>query len=251
MNNILNTLLKEKKYKYKGGLYHNSQIGFAYNSNKIEGSTFTEDQTRFLFETRSIKFSKEELIPKDDVTIMDNHFFLFNYMIDTANETLSESIIKEYHKILFTCTDISREKDFAVGEYKKISNTIGYFIETTEPKNVHSEMKTLLEEYTSKKEIHFNDIVDFHYSFEAIHPFQNGNGRIGRMIMFKECLKNNIVPFIITNDIKRYYTLGLDEYKDSKNRLRETCAMCQDNYASMCGHFNIDISNQERSLPKV
>ncbi len=245
-NNIYDTLIKEKKYNYKGGLYHNTQIGFAYNSEKLEGSSLTERQTRYLFETRSLLTEGESLVPKDHITTMDNHFVLFNYMLDTAMEPLSEDIIKEYHRILYMGTDEGREKDFAIGDYKKISNTIGYFIETTEPQNVETEMKRLVSSYNAIEKIGFNDVVDFHYGFEKIHPFQNGNGRVGRMIMFRECLRNHIIPFVITNDVKRFYTLGLDNYAKNPQQLRETCAMCQDSYFDMCHKFGIDVSGQER-----
>ncbi len=245
--NIYERLINEKKHSYKGGLYHNTQIGFAYNSEKLEGSSLTPEQTRYLFETRSIKLDGEVLVPKNDITTMDNHFVMFNHMLDTALKPLSEEIIKEFHGILFSGTDESRELDFAVGDYKKISNTIGFFIETTEPEKVAEEMKKLIESYNSKNDISFEDVIDLHYAFERIHPFQNGNGRVGRMIMFRECLRNNIVPFVVTNDVKRFYTLGLDEYGKSPVRLRETCALCQDGYAKMCIKFGIDISNWQRS----
>jgi Fic family protein len=214
----------------------------------MEGGVLTEEQTRYLFETRSIKFDGTDLILKDDITTMDNHFLLFNYMLDTVDEPLTQDLIKEYHRILLNNTDESRTEGFAIGEYKNFENTIGFFIETAKPENVEKEMTDLLDEYNSKA-VHFNDIVDFHYKFESIHPFQNGNGRVGRMIMFKECLKNNIVPFVIENDIKRYYTLGLSEYPKSPHRLREVCGSSQDAYTSLCMRFGIDIADMERDIP--
>lgn len=250
MNNIYELLLKERKIKYKGGLYHQTQINFAYNSNKIEGCELTEDQTRYLYETHSIKFDGDVFVRTDDIISTDNHFYLFNYMLDTASEELSESMIKRYHEILMTGTEESKEENFAVGAYKREPNMIGLFTETTSPENVSEEIGELLKRYNAKGKIDFNDIIDFHYLFESIHPFQNGNGRVGRIIMFKECLRNNILPFVISNQYKRFYSLGLSEYEKSSYRLIETCAASQDDYARLCQYFRIDISDMERSLPK-
>lgn len=171
-------------------------------------------------------------------------------MLDTASDELSEDMIKKYHEILMSGTEESKEENFAVGDYKREPNMIGLFTETTSPENVSVEIVELLKRYNEKEKIEFNDIIDFHYQFESIHPFQNGNGRVGRMIMFKECLRNNIFPFVIRNQYKRFYSLGLSEYEKSSYRLIETCAASQDDYARLCKYFRIDISDMEGSLPK-
>ncbi len=250
MNKIYELLLRERKLKYKGGLYHQTQISFAYNSNKIEGCELTEDQTRYLYETHSIKFDGDVFVRTDDIISTNNHFYLFNYMLNTVSDKLSEDMIKKYHEILMSGTEESKEENFAVGDYKREPNMIGLFTETTSPENVSVEIGELLKRYNAKEKIDFNDIIDFHYRFESIHPFQNGNGRVGRMIMFKECLRNNILPFVIGNRYKQFYYLGLSENDNSSFRLIETCAASQDDYARLCKYFRINISDMERSLPK-
>ena len=195
MNKILETLLEEKKIKLKGSLYHLTQVNFSYNSNHIEGSKLTEEQTQYIYETNSFISDKEKIISIDDINETVNHFKCFDYILENIN-ILDENLIKALHKILKNNTSDSQKEWFKVGDYKLRANFIGN-TKTTSPSNVSKEIKKLLDEYNSKIKITFDKIVDFHYKFEAIHPFQDGNGRVGRLIMFKECLRNDIVPFII------------------------------------------------------
>jgi len=238
MADILKLLLEEKDMNYKGGLYHETQVRLAYNSNKIEGSSLTEEQTRFMYETSSIIALPEngDCIRTDDIVEMNNHFFLFNKMLDTANQNLSHEIIKEYHYILKRGTSDERKDWFAVGDYKKIPNSIGT-TETSKPENVKSDIKKLLDDYYKNDDFNLYKIIDFHVKFEKIHPFQDGNGRVGRIIMFKECLKNNIMPFIIQDKNKIFYYRGLQEYSREKGFLRETCAHEQDVYEARVKYF--------------
>ena len=209
--NVLDILREQKNMKLKGNLYHNTQITFAYNTNHIEGSKLTEDQTRYIYETNTLLAEKDTITDLDDVIETANHFKLVDYMLEIADKKLTEKMIKEFHKILKEGTSDSRKDWFIVGDYKKLPNEVGG-LKTTEPKNVEKDMKKLLEWYESLKQKTINEIIEFHAKFEKIHPFQDGNGRVGRIIAFKECLKNNIVPFIILDKDKLFYYRGLIKY---------------------------------------
>lgn len=235
---LLDILQEEKAHKYSGGIYHKTQIDLTYNSNHMEGSRLTHDQTRYIFETNTIGVEKE-VLNVDDVIETANHFRCIDMIIEDANATLTEKFIKELHLILKNGTSDSRQTWFAVGEYKKRPNEVGG-MDTTLPEDVASKMKSLLKEYNSKEEKTFDDILDFHVKFERIHPFQDGNGRVGRLIMFKECLKYNIVPFIIEEDLKIFYYRGLKEWKNEKGYLTDTCLAAQDRYKVYLDYFRIE-----------
>ena len=230
--NVLDVLREQKEMGLKGNLYHNTQVIFAYNTNHIEGSKLTEDQTRYIFETNTILFEGQTVASVDDILETANHFKLVDYMLDVAEEKLTEEMIKEFHKILKEGTSDSRKEWFNVGEYKKLANEAGN-MQTSLPKNVVKDMAKLMEWYNSLKKITIKEIIEFHYRFERIHPFQDGNGRVGRIIAFKECLKNNIIPFIILDKEKLFYYRGLKEYKNEKGFLVDTCLNAQDQYIEM------------------
>ena len=234
---VLKALREQKEMKLKGNLYHQTQVSFAYNTNHIEGSTLTEEQTRYIFETNTILFEGDIVAKVDDILETANHFKLVDYMLDVADKKLTEKMIKEFHKILKDGTSDSRVEWFNVGDYKQKVNTIGSGIKTTSPKNVERDMEKLMVWYNSLKQITIKEIIEFHYRFESIHPFQDGNGRIGRLIMFKECLKNNIIPFIILDSDKLYYYRGLKEYKNEKGYLTDTCLNAQDQYIKMIEYY--------------
>ena len=234
---LLDILQEEKAGKYSGGIYHKTQIDLTYNSNHIEGSRLTHDQTRYIFETNTIGVEKEAL-NVDDVIETVNHFRCIDMIIDHARATLTEKFIKKLHLILKTGTSDSRKDWFAVGAYKKLPNEVGG-IDTALPEEVSDKMKALLVEYNSKEEKSFEDILDFHVKFERIHPFQDGNGRVGRLIMFKECLKYNIVPFIIEDNLKMFYYRGLKEWNDEKGYLTDTCLTAQDRFKAYLDYFRI------------
>lgn len=236
--NILEILREQKEMKLKGNLYHNTQIAFTYNSNHIEGSRLTEEQTRYIFETKSMLVEENTIIKVDDIIETTNHFKLIDYMIDVAEEPLTEDLIKEFHKILKTGTSDSQKEWFNVGNYKAVANEAG-IIKTVAPKYVESHMKKLLEWYNSIEQIYVKDIIEFHARFEKIHPFQDGNGRIGRLIMFKECLKNNIIPIIILEKDRLFYYRGLREYQTNgeKGFLIDTCLNAQDQYECMIRNY--------------
>ena len=236
--NILGILREQKDMNLKGNLYHNTQITFAYNTNHIEGSQLTEDQTRYIYETNTLLTEKNTITNLDDILETTNHFKLVDYMLDVADQELTEEIIKEFHKILKERTSDSKKEWFLVGEYKKLPNEVGV-LKTTSPKNVERDMKKLLEWYKSIKLKTINDIIEFHANFEKIHPFQDGNGRIGRIIAFKECLKNNIVPFIILDKDKLFYYRGLNQYQTNteKGYLIDTCLNAQDQYTEMIKYY--------------
>lgn len=234
---VLKALREQKEMKLKGNLYHQTQVSFAYNTNHIEGSTLTEDQTRYIFETNTILFEGDTVAKVDDILETANHFKLVDYMLDVADKKLTEKMIKEFHKILKDGTSDSRVEWFNVGDYKQKVNTIGSGIKTTSPKNVERDMEKLMVWYNSLKQITIKEIIEFHYRFESIHPFQDGNGRIGRLIMFKECLKNNSIPFIILDSDKLYYYRGLKEYKNEKGYLTDTCLNAQDQYIKMIEYY--------------
>ena len=234
---LLVVLRQEKEAKLKGGIYHKTQIDLTYNSNHIEGSRLTHDQTRYIFETNTIGIEGES-IRVDDIIETTNHFRCIDLIIDRAEERLTESLIKELHLILKSGTSDSRKDWFTVGDYKRLPNEVGGN-ETTAPEDVHREMQALLKEYNGKKQKSFEDIIDLHQRFESIHPFQDGNGRVGRLVMFKECLANGYVPFIITEELKMFYYRGLREWSNLRGYLLDTCLAAQDNYKAMLDYFKI------------
>ncbi|MFP9113593.1 Fic family protein [Flavobacterium sp. RHBU_3] len=236
-NTLLNHLKEQRDMKLKGGIYHRTQIDLTYNSNRIEGSRLTHDQTRYIFETNTIGVSTES-VNVDDIIETTNHFRCIDVIIDKAKAKLTESFIKELHYLLKSGTSDSRKDWFNVGAYKKLPNEVGGN-ETCPPKEVASKMKELLATYHNIEKKTFEDIIDFHYRFEIIHPFQDGNGRVGRLILFKECLANNIVPFIIGEDIKLYYYRGLQEWPHIKVYLLDTCLSAQDSYKAVLRYFEI------------
>ena len=234
---LLEILQEEKSSGYSGGIYHKTQIELTYNSNHIEGSSLTHEQTRYIFETNTIS-TETGSINVDDVIETANHFRLVSLIIENAKSVLTEEFIKQLHLILKTGTSDSRKEWFAVGDYKKLPNEVGG-MNTVIPEGVSCKMKEHLNEYNTKKEISFEDILDFHVKFEKIHPFQDSNGRVGRLIMFKECLKYNIVPFIIEDDLKMFYYRGLSEWETEKGYLRDTCLTAQDRYKAYLDYFRI------------
>lgn len=234
---LLAILQEEKASKYSGGIYHKTQIDLTYNSNHMEGSRLTHDQTRFIFEINTISI-KNEVVNVDDIIETTNHFRCIDMIIDHVKTELNEKLIKELHFILKSGTSDSKKDCFAVGDYKKFPNEVGN-MKTPLPEEVDNLMKDLLKEYNSKKEKTFEDILDFHVQFERIHPFQDGNGRIGRLIMFKECLKYNIVPFIIEDNLKMFYYRGLKEWNNERGYLVDTCLAAQDRYKAYLGYFRI------------
>ena len=234
---LLDILQEQKVSKYSGGIYHKTQIDLTYNSNHIEGSRLTHDQTRYIFETNTIGVEKE-VLNVDDVIETANHFCCIDMIIDHAKAALTEKFIKELHLILKSGTSDSRKDWFAVGNYKTMPNEVGGMA-TALPEEVADKMKVLLTEYNRKEEKTFEDILDFHVKFECIHPFQNGNGRVGRLIMFKECLKYNIVPFIIEDNLKIFYYRGLKEWDNEKGYLTDTCLTAQDKYKAYLDYFRI------------
>lgn len=237
-NTILERLKLEKESKMPGGIYHKIQIELTYNSNHIEGSRLTHDQTRHIYETNTIGV-KDSVINVDDIVETANHFRCIDYIIDMVNYPISESMIKQLHSLLKAGTSDSRKAWFAVGDYKKLENEVGG-IKTTKPKDVEKEMRNLLKKYNSKKSKSFEEIIKFHYMFERIHPFQDGNGRVGRLIMFKECLKNNIVPFIIDESLKEFYYRGLNEWKNERGYLLDTCLTAQDRFKLIMDYFGLN-----------
>ena len=229
--------LQEKTDKYTGGIYHKTQIDLTYNSNHMEGSRLTHDQTRYIFETNMIGV-ENEVLNVDDVIETANHFCCIDMIIDNAKSILSEKFIKKLHLILKSGTSDSRLDWFAVGDYKKRPNEVGG-MPTAMPEDVADKMKSLLIEYNEKDKKTFENILDFHVKFEKIHPFQDGNGRVGRLIMFKECLKYNIVPFIIEDNLKMFYYRGLKEWDNEKGYLTDTCLTAQDKYKAYLDYFRI------------
>lgn len=233
---LLKLLREEKEMKLKGGLYHQTQVKLTYNSNRIEGSKLSEEQTRYIYETNTIAFPQEEAIPVDDIIETINHFQCFDYMLSVADQELTEDIIKEFHKFLKSNTSDSRKEWFNVGEYKAKPNMVGEN-KTIHPSKVAGEMAKLLVDYNAINNVKFEDIVEFHYKFESIHPFQDGNGRVGRMIIFKECLKWSITPFIIDEKHKLFYYRGLKEFSKEKGYLIDTCYSAQDSYKELTDYF--------------
>lgn len=235
---LLAILREQKQMKLKGSIYHRIQIDLTYNSNHIEGSRLTHEQTRHIFETNTIGIS-DESINVDDIIETTNHFRCIDLIIERTEEKLSETFIKELHHILKSGTSDSRKDWFAVGEYKRLPNEVGG-METCLPENVSKEMKALLKEYNAKKQKTLDDILDFHHRFERIHPFQDGNGRVGRLLMFKECMENGHVPFIITDELKLFYYRGLQQWPNVKGYLRDTCLTAQDRFKAIMEYFRIE-----------
>lgn len=234
---LLEVLKAEKASKIKGGIYHKIQVELTYNSNHIEGSKLTHDQTRYIFETNTIGIT-DSAVNIDDIVETANHFKCIDTVIDNAAKPLSETFIKQLHLTLKNGTSDSRKDWFVVGDYKKYPNEVGGKI-TVLPEKVPESIKLLISEYNKIKDKTFNDIIRFHYEFECIHPFQDGNGRIGRLILFKECLKNNIVPFIIDENLKMFYYRGLNEWKSEKGYLIDTCLTAQDKFKKYLEYFRI------------
>ena len=234
---LLDILQEQKASQYSGGIYHKTQIDLTYHSNHMEGSRLTHDQTRYIFETNTVGV-ENEVLNVDDVIETANHFRCIDMIIDHAKSVLTEKYIKELHLTLKSGTSDSRKDWFAVGDYKKLPNEVGG-METVLPEKVADKMKVLLAEYNEKAEKTFEDILDFHVRFERIHPFQDGNGRVGRLIMFKECLKYNIVPFIIEDNLKLFYYRGLKEWDKEKGYLTDTCLTAQDKYKVHLDYFRI------------
>ena len=234
---LLTFLKREKDAGLKGGIYHRTQIDLTYNSNHIEGSKLTHDQTRYIFETKTLGVT-DKAVKVDDIVETVNHFRCIDLIIEGAHTKLSESFIKQLHFILKFGTTDSQKSWFKVGDYKMLENEVGGS-ETTKPTEVADAIKALLKEYNSKSKITFDDILDFHVRFESIHPFQDGNGRVGRLIMFKECLKHNIVPFIITEELKMYYYRGIKNWKNERAYLRDICLTAQDAMKAILDYFGI------------
>lgn len=234
---LLEVLLAERKAKLSGGIYHQIQIELTYNSNHIEGSRLTHDQTRYIFETDTIGI-EGEAVKVDDIVETANHFKCIDMIIENAKKPITEAFIKELHRTLKSGTTDARQDWFAFGDYKRLPNTVGGLY-TAQPEEVAEKIKVLLFEYNAKKEKAFDDLLDFHYKFECIHPFQDGNGRIGRLLLFKDCLKYNIVPFIIDEELKLFYYRGLKEWTNERGYLLDTCLMAQDKFKKYLDYFEI------------
>lgn len=234
---LLERLKAEGESALSGGIYHKVQIELTYNSNHIEGSKLTHDQTRYIFETNTVGVENDAL-NVDDIIETANHFKCIDMIIDNAKYKLTEKFIKQLHYTLKSGTSDSRKDWFNVGEYKKLPNEVGGK-ETAKPEDIANKIKALLKDYNQKDEHTLEEIIDFHYHFEAIHPFQDGNGRVGRLIMFKECLKNNIVPFIIDEELKMFYYRGLSEWNNEKGYLMDTCLAAQDKFKKYLDYFKV------------
>ena len=237
-NDLLTRLKMEKEAGIQGGIYHKVQIELTYNSNHMEGSRLTHDQTRYIFETNTIGI-QDEVVNVDDIVETANHFRCIDQIIELANYPLSEAFIKQLHYILKSGTSDSRKTWFAVGEYKRFENDVGGSA-TAKPAEVPGEMRNLLSRYNLSKQKTLKEIIQFHYEFEKIHPFQDGNGRVGRLIMFKECLRNGITPFIIEDDIKEFYYRGLKEWKNEQGYLMDTCLTAQDRFKVYMDYFGLE-----------
>ncbi len=234
---LLARLREEKESKLKGGIYHRTQIDFTYNSNHIEGSRLTKEQTRYIFETNTLGITTENT-RIDDIIETVNHFRCIDYIIDHATDKITEAHIKQLHLLLKTNTSDSQKDWFAVGEYKRLANEVGGE-ETTKPEEVHKRMKALVDEVNALKQATLDDILNFHVQLERIHPFQDGNGRVGRLIMFWQCLQRGIVPFIITEELRLYYYRGIQNWGDLNGYLRDTCLTAQDHYKALLDYFKI------------
>lgn len=238
---LLKVLRAQKESKLSGGVYHKVQVELTYNSNRIEGSKLSEDQTRYIFETNTIGLANGS-VNVDDIIETSNHFKCIDYIIDNAEKPITENMIKYLHKILKTGTSDSRKDWFVVGGYKKLPNEVGGN-QTVAPENVKGEMQRLLNKYNSLDSKTLEDIIVFHKEFESVHPFQDGNGRIGRLLMFKECLANNIVPFIISDDLKLFYYRGLKEWDNQKGYLIDTCLTAQDRFKRYLDYYRINYND--------
>lgn len=234
---LLSALRAEKTAQVRGGIYHKVQIELTYNSNHMEGSRLTHEQTRFIFETNTVG-AESGTLNVDDIVETANHFRCIDYAIEQAGQPLSEAFIKNLHRMLKSGTGDSRKDWFAVGEYKRLPNEAGG-TETAQPEEVPAKMKGILSAYNKKEVKTLDDILAFHHDFESIHPFQDGNGRVGRLIMFKECLKNGIVPFIIDDGLKAFYYRGLHEWRSERGYLRDTCLAAQDKFKAWLDYFRI------------
>ena len=234
---LLAALREQKETKLKGGIYHRTQIDLTYNSNHIEGSRLTKEQTRYIFETNTLGITTEST-RIDDILETVNHFRCVDYVIDHATDKITEAHIKQLHLLLKTNTSDSQKSWFAVGDYKRLANAVGEE-ETAQPKEVHRQMKSLLAEYNAKKQIKFDDLLDFHVRFERVHPFQDGNGRVGRLLLFWQCLQTNIVPFIITEDLRLFYYRGIQNWGKINGYLRDTCLTAQDNFKALLEYYKI------------
>ena len=234
---LLAALREQKETKLKGGIYHRTQIDLTYNSNHIEGSRLTKEQTRYIFETNTLGITTEST-RIDDILETVNHFRCVDYVIDHATDKITEAHIKQLHLLLKANTSDSQKSWFAVGDYKRLANAVGEE-ETAQPKEVHRQMKSLLAEYNAKKQIKFDDLLDFHVRFERVHPFQDGNGRVGRLLLFWQCLQTNIVPFIITEDLRLFYYRGIQNWGKINGYLRDTCLTAQDNFKALFEYDNI------------
>lgn len=234
---LLQRLREEKETKLKGGIYHRTQIDLTYNSNHIEGSRLTKEQTRYIFETNTLGITTEST-RIDDIMETVNHFRCIDYIIDHATDRLTEAHIKQLHFILKTNTSDSQKPWFAVGDYKRLANEVGGE-ETVQPKDVHKRIKELISNYNAITQIELDDILNFHVQFERIHPFQDGNGRVGRLVMFWQCLQSGIVPFIITEELRLFYYRGIQNWGRTDGFMRDTCLTAQDNYKALLDYFKI------------
>ena len=234
---LLLALREQMESKMRGGIYHRTQIDLTYNSNHIEGSRLSKEQTRYIYETNTIGVT-DEAVSVDDIIETTNHFRCIDFVIEHAEEPLTEELIKRLHALLKAGTSDADRPWFAVGEYKRLPNEVGGK-ETAAPEDVPAAMRALLQEYTGKRRVSLEEILDFHYRLEMIHPFQDGNGRIGRLIIFKECLAHHIVPFIITEELKMYYYRGLDRWEEVRGYLLDTCLTAQDRYRAILDYFRI------------
>lgn len=234
---LLVRLREEKESRLKGGIYHRTQIDLTYNSNHIEGSRLTKEQTRYIFETNTLGLTAENT-RIDDIMETVNHFRCIDYIIDHATDKITEAHIKQLHLILKTNTSDSQKSWFAIGDYKRLANEVGGE-GTASPKEVHQRMRELVSDFNAKKVVVLEDILDFHVQFERIHPFQDGNGRVGRLLMFWQCLQNNIIPFIITEDLRLYYYRGIQNWGNINGYLTDTCLTAQDTFKALLDYFKI------------
>ena len=234
---LLSRLREEKEAKLNGGIYHRTQIDLTYNSNHIEGSRLSKEQTRFIFETNTLGITTESM-SVDDIMETVNHFRCIDYVIDHAMDKITETHIKQLHAILKMNTSDCHKDWFAVGDYKRLPNEVGGG-ETVQPKEVHTRMKALISEYNAFKKVEFGDILNFHVLFERIHPFQDGNGRVGRLLLFWQCLQSAHVPFVITEELRLFYYRGIQNWGNINGYLRDTCLAAQDNYKLQLDYFKI------------
>ncbi|MCM1312669.1 MAG: Fic family protein [Bacteroides sp.] len=240
MNKLTSFLIDELQSHRKGGLYHKTQVQLAYNSNRIEGSRLTEEQTRYIFETRTIGFKEQEAVSVDDIIETTNHFIAFDYLLRYIEEPLSENIIKEFHRILKTATSDAQKSYFNVGDYKKLANEVGGQ-DTCRPDDVAGEMEALHKWYNAQNDVTIYTLAEYHWRFERIHPFQDGNGRVGRLILFRECLRHSVMPFVIDNEHKMFYYRGLSEFGHTPGFLVGTMQSAQDVYAAWIKYFNEEL----------